>query len=290
MIFCNGRPSPRGGWAELGGISSLKLRELGVAKALQGKSNPVTLRIRDGRAISRELPVADSFILNYKFKFNDGEEKAFVAELDPITLNLKFNNGKLPPDWTYLDNNKCTNCPLESAKVPRCPVAVALIDSIDFFKDKLSSDLVDVEVTMPSRTYTARQPMSTAVSSLIGIYMVTSGCPILGKLKPMVRTHLPFADLSESLYRFVSMYMLGQYFSCKRGKAPDWEMNGLIGLLDELRTVNRSFCQRLYSVVEKDASLNALVHLDCFADNTSFAVQKKGLDELEKTFDAYLND
>jgi len=232
----------------------------------------------------------DSFILNYKFKFMDGEEKTFIVELDPVTLNLTRNDAKLPPDWTYLDNKKCPNCPYDSATVPRCPVAISLVESIDFFKDKLSSDVVDVVVTMPSRTYTARQPMSTAVSSLIGIYMTTSGCPILGKLKPMVRTHLPFADLSESLYRFVSMYMLGQYFSHRKGKEPDWEMKGLVGLLEEMRTVNRSFCQRLYGVVEKDASLNALVHLDCFADNTAFAVQKKGLEDLEKTFDAYLDD
>ncbi|PCI36870.1 MAG: hypothetical protein COB53_08235 [Elusimicrobia bacterium] len=234
--------------------------------------------------------MVDSFTLNYKFKFADGEEKTFLIDLDPVTLNLSQRNGSLPPDWTYLDNKKCPNCPLDSKTNPRCPVAVALVEAIDFFKDKLSSDQVDVVVTMPARTHTARQAMSTAVSSLIGIYMVTSGCPILSKLKPMVRTHLPFADLSESLYRFVSMYMLGQYFVYQKGKTPDWDMKGLVSMLDAMRVVNRSFCQRLYAVVEKDASLNALVHLDCFADSTAFAVQKKGLQDLEKTFDAYFTD
>lgn len=232
----------------------------------------------------------DSFSLQYKFVFENGDEKVFFVDLDSVTLNLAQKNGFLPPDWTYLDNKKCPNCPFDSKTTPRCPVAVALVEVVDYFQDKLSSDKVDVQVTTPSRTYTARQPMSTAVSSLIGIYMVTSGCPVLGKLKPMVRTHLPFANLSESLYRFVSMYMLSQYFMRKRGKEADFEMTGLVGLLDEMRTVNRTFCQRLYGVVEKDASLNALVHLDCFADNTAFAVQKKGLEELEKTFDAYLSD
>lgn len=233
---------------------------------------------------------ADSFTLHYKFKFGEGAERTFVVNLDPVNLNLIQTPGAAHAEWTRLDNKKCANCPLDSALHSHCPVAVALEEVIDYFKDRLSSDKVEVEVSMPSRTYVAKQPMSTAVSSLIGIFMVTSGCPILGKLKPMVRTHLPFADLSESLYRFVSMYMLGQYFVMKRGGAPDFEMKRFVELLDSMRTVNRSFCQRLYAVCEKDASLNALVHLDCFADNTAFAVQKRGLAELESTFEDFLRE
>jgi len=233
---------------------------------------------------------SDSFTLHYKFKFGEGVERTFVINLHPQSLNLIQPNASAHPDWTKLDHKKCSNCPLDSATTPHCPVAVALEEVIDYFKDRLSSDRVDGEVSMPSRTYVATQPMATAVSSLIGIFMVTSGCPILGKLKPMVRTHLPFADLAESLYRFVSMYMLGQYFVMKRGGSPDFEMQRFVSLLDSLRTVNRSFCQRLYAVCEKDASLNALVHLDCFADNTACAVQKRGLAELESTFEDFLKE
>ena len=233
---------------------------------------------------------SDRFTVHYQFKFGDGTEKTFTVTLDGASLILIQPPSESHPEWTRLGHEQCPNCPLNAREHPFCPVAVGLEGVIDFFKNRLSSDTVDVEVRMPSRTYTARQPMSTAVSSLIGIYMTTSGCPILGKLKPMVRTHLPFADLSESLYRFVSMYMLAQYFSKRRGQEPDFEMKGLVAMLEELRTVNRSFCQRLYAVCEKDANLNALVHLDCFADNTAFAVQKRGLDAIELTFAAYFKD
>ncbi len=260
-----------------------------LGEDLRAKSNPATLKSEAAERPPGD-PVSDTFSIQYKFNFLSGDEKTFIIDMDPVTLNLTQKNGSLPPDWTYLDNNKCANCPLDSATTSRCPVAVSLVGAIDYFKDQLSSDQVDVEVTLPNRQYKSRQAMSTAVSSLIGIYMVTSGCPILGKLKPMVRTHLPFANLTESLYRFVSMYMLGQFFAHRKGRKPDFEMQGLVVLLEGMRTVNKSFCQRLYGVVEKDASLNALVHLDCFADNTAFAVEKKGLEDLEKTFDAYLED
>jgi hypothetical protein len=258
---------------------------------LRNQVIPVTLNPRRAEATSTGFSVAEEpFILNYKFKLGDGTEKLFVIRLNQENLSLIGAEGGTHPEWTRLDNKKCGNCPLDSAQHPHCPVAVALEEAIDFFKDRLSSDRVDVEVTMPTRTYLASQPMSTAASSLIGIYMVTSGCPILGKLKPMVRTHLPFADLSESLYRFISMYMLGQHFRAKRGQQADVEMKNFAALLEDMRTVNRSFCQRLYSVCEKDASLNALVHLDCFADNTAFAVQKRGLEGIESTFDDFLRD
>ena len=58
----------------------------------------------------------------------------------------------------------------------------------------------------------------SVVFSLIGIYMVTSGCPIMDKLRPMARFHLPFASTEETIYRAISTYLLGQYFLEQKGK------------------------------------------------------------------------
>tara|TARA_B100000686_G_scaffold86198_1_gene93073 strand:- start:90 stop:251 length:162 start_codon:yes stop_codon:yes gene_type:complete len=45
------------------------------------------------------------------------------------------------------------------------------------------------------RCYVEHTTMTEAVSSLLGIYMVTSGCPVMDKLRPMVRFHLPLATV-----------------------------------------------------------------------------------------------
>ena len=117
--------------------------------------------------------------------------------------------------------------------------------------------------------------------------MVTSGCPIMEKLKPMVRYHLPFATLRETQYRVMSMYLLAQYFLYKRGMEPDWDLTNLVKIYDDIRIVNKNFSQRLAHIKVEDATLNALVKLDMFAQHISFSIDRNVLDEMECLFNAY---
>src|SRR5262249_45179319 len=79
-------------------------------------------------------------------------------------------------------------------------------------------------------------------SSLIGIFMVTSGCPVMNKLRPMVDTHLPFMTSAESTYRVISMYLLAQFFRQRQGRKPDWALEGLLGVLEAAKETNAAFC------------------------------------------------
>ena len=117
--------------------------------------------------------------------------------------------------------------------------------------------------------------------------MVASGCPIMEKLKPMVRYHLPFATLRETQYRVISMYLLAQYFKYRRGKKPDWELKDLVTVYNEVQIVNKAFFQRLAHIKIKDATLNALIKLDMFAKHISVLVNKDALDEMECLFKGY---
>ena len=161
---------------------------------------------------------------------------------------------------------------------------------IEFFKDASSRETVLIEIDAPARKFSKNGPLAMGVSALIGLQMAASGCPVLDKLRAMVHTHLPFANLEETLYRYLANYMLGQYFRSRNGLTPDWEMKGLLAMAQDIRKVNRSFCRRLHSACREDASLNALVHLDCFADNAAFVMQRSGLDKLESAFSAFLTE
>lgn len=119
--------------------------------------------------------------------------------------------------------------------------------------------------------------------------MVTSGCPVMDKLRPMVRTHLPFATGEETMYRVLSMYLLAQYFLYKEGQRPDWDLKNLAEIYEAIHTVNKSFCQRLSGIHIKDASLNAVAQLDNFADITSFSLEINRLDQIKRLFHAYLD-
>lgn len=226
----------------------------------------------------------------YRFLFPNGSERMFLVRLDGGDLSLIREPRDEYPSWTELSFHKCPNCPLDEAEHSHCPVATGLTEVIEFFKTQWSSDTVDIEIRTEARTYLKRAPLAMGVSALFGLHMATAGCPILDRLKPMTRTHVPFATIYETMSKHFAVYMLAQFFRARKGKTPDWEMKDFVKHVEAVRTVNKAFVQRLYAVCSKDANLNAIVHLDCFADSAAFVVQKKGLDELEKAFSAYLED
>ena len=224
----------------------------------------------------------------YKFTFNNGVEKEFNVKLDKETLNLIQTKKKSYPKWTELNFFKCPNCLLAEDQHKFCPVAVSLVNLIDFFKDSVSHEEVDILIETEERGYVKHTPLQHGISSLTGIYMVTSGCPIMEKLKPMVCHHLPFATTEETMYRVISMYLLAQYFLYKRGKKPDWDLKKLVKIYEDIQIVNENFYKRLSSTAAKDASVNALVILDIFAKYVTISIDSDTLNAIESLFNSYL--
>ena len=204
--------------------------------------------------------------VDYLFKFENGEEKRFRVDLSPETLQILPPPAGELPEWTLLTYRQCPNCPLDQTKHKHCPVAVSLMDVIAGFGEATSYEWVEVTVRTKHRQYSKRTPLQYGVSALMGLIMVTSGCPWLDKLRPLVHSHLPFATVQETLYRFISMYLLAQYYLQEDGGTPDWKLERLPQMFEDIGLVNKSFCQRLVGVTRtSDAINNALVNLDCYA-------------------------
>lgn len=206
------------------------------------------------------------FVIHYELSLPGDAVVAFRVELDPKSL---LNVGPTPrpaPQWTRLGYQKCPNCPLDEADVPHCPVALHLSDVVERFARTFSFDRVAARVTVPERTYQRLDvPVQVALSSLVGVLMATSGCPVLAALRPMTRFHLPFASELETITRSISMYLLRQYFVQERGGSPDWALAGLPEIYRGTGAVNRAFALRLRAAAPKDANVNALMRLDAFA-------------------------
>jgi len=235
----------------------------------------------------------------YEFIFPDGKSKTFGVDLDENTLladwSAKCEEMCRKSDdvmWAKLDFHKCEVCPLTMEDADKyggfCPAALAVFDAVNFFKDKISYEEVEMKITTPSRGYFKKTKIQEGLGAFIGLLMATSGCPVLEKLKPMAVVHLPFARAMETVYRVASMYLLSQYFVMKKGGTPDWEMKNLVAIYDDVRQVNKSFSQRISSVVQKDASANAIVILDCFAIATTLSITKGEIRKLENFFKPYL--
>jgi hypothetical protein len=221
----------------------------------------------------------------YRFKFGDGTEKVFAIELDPETLELQQKPVEPKPEWAKLKFNQCENCPL-GKEVEYCPVAVNLATVVDTFQTFASFEPVHVVVETKERTYSKETTLQKSLSAIIGVYMVTSNCPIMDKLRPMSQFHLPFASSMETFYRSVSMYLTAQFFLMRQGKEPDWDLKKLVDLYHAISMVNKGMAERLRQASEKDANVNAMVILHSFGDGVPYFVEG-GLEEIEHLFAVY---
>ena len=232
----------------------------------------------------------ETVTIEYQFRLSSGVERTFTVRLKKPTFEIISVRQSVLPEWTKLTHHQCSNCPLDPQQHARCPIAANLVDVIEAFRDCLSTEEADITIRSESREYHKRSPVQYGVGSLMGLYMVVSGCPIMDKLRPMVYTHLPFATVEDTMFRAVSMYLLAQYFLSQRGKTPDWKLEKLVRIYEDISMVNQSFARRLLSINPKDASLNALVGLDCFATATAFSIVQDSLHEIEPLFRAYLEE
>lgn len=237
------------------------------------------------------MPDAAVISLTYRFRFPDETEQKFLVKLDRKNCALVSPERKELPEWTRLEFQQCRDCPLHRREHSHCPVAVNLVDIVEFFQDSSSVEQATVEVDTRQRVTTRGQmALFPAISSLIGIYMVTSGCPTMDKLRPMARFHLPFADTTETVYRALSMYALAQYFRHKKGKDVDWDFEGLKQSYRAINRLNIDFAKRLHNDSISEATTNAITSLDCFAQEIDFSISESMMEEIEMLFNGYLND
>ena len=197
---------------------------------------------------------------SYAFQFPDGTKKEFDVRLDPDTLSLLAPTDAPKPAWTRLHYHQCENCPLGD-DVEYCPVAVNLATLVETFKGAVSFESTTVRVQTAERTYEKDTSLQKGLSSIIGIYMVSSNCPVMDALRPNVRFHLPFASLDETIYRAVAMYLVAQYLRKRKGKEPDWELKKLGDIYQAIALVNRGMSDRLRHASTEDANVNAVIIL-----------------------------
>ncbi len=224
----------------------------------------------------------------YTFEFENGDAKVFEISLNAETLELVQQTGIPKPEWAKLSFYPCEHCPI-GLHAEYCPVAVNLSQIVAEFKDSVSHEQTRVTVETPERTYVKDTTLQKGLSSIIGIYMVTSNCPVMDKLRPMVRFHLPFATPTETLFRTVSTYLTGQFLLMRDGKKPDWDLEKLIELYKSVSAVNKGMSHRLSNASIKDANVNAVIILHSFGDAVPYFIEN-GLDEIKHYFDIYTKD
>lgn len=230
-----------------------------------------------------------TFKITYEFEFQNGSKVAYPLQLDKETVSLIPNQKPPLPPWTKLEHCRCTLCPLPKDKNPHCPIAVNIADLIEHFKNIKSTEHVRITVFTEERTYMKEAPVQRGLSSIFGIIMATSGCPIMNFLKPMARYHLPFSTDEETIVRSISMYLLSQYFIARKSGKPDLSLKQLDRAYSMVQNVNKGICDRISTVIlesksQGDASNNAIIILDTFSQLLTMEIENK-LDSLATLFE-----
>jgi hypothetical protein len=230
----------------------------------------------------------DMLSFDYRFVFDEGKEREFRVKLSKKGLALVVEDKDPSPEWAKLGFHQCEVCPYEAEDNLYCPAALAMYRPIVVFKDYLSYSEAKVYVKAGQREYSSQTTIQRGLSSLFGLLMATSGCPMLEKLRPMARFHLPFSDDDETSYRAISMYLVAQYLRAGQGCETDWELKGLARIYEDVIKVNKGFVERLRQLPIKDASINAIIGLDCFAISINYALTENMLDDLRDAFTTHL--
>lgn len=217
--------------------------------------------------------------MTYHFKFTDPstESISFSFGLDEDDFSFISNEAENPEaeDWAKLGHKQCSNCPLSPEEHPYCPVAKNLGHLVYFFKDTVSHSKSKIFVEGPDRAYAIDGTIQEGLFSIFGVIMATSSCPHLDFFRPMARFHLPFASQEETLFRVTSAYLLKKYLKNQaEGQNNPIDLTGLTEIYKEVEIVNKDFIERIRSITKKDAELNAVVILNCFAQK--FDIEMSG--------------
>ena len=198
----------------------------------------------------------------YFFRLQAGAEVRFDVELERPAMQ-----GDLPA-WTRLATDKCPHCPLPDSDDAYCPAAADLVPVVEQFYALASVDRVDVRVI--SEQFEARKhtDTQTALSALMGLILATSGCPILGRMRPLAQMHMPFPTPTDMVYRIASMHLLSCFL---RGEPGD--LDGLKQFFADIDALNHAFAGRLKRALQGDAGINALVMLHSRAMLASYLIE-----------------
>lgn len=201
--------------------------------------------------------------VSYRYRFNDGNEAEFGVDVD-LASETVADQVIERRRWAKRDFHGCPHCALPNDEA-YCRAALSIIDIVDFFNHNPNYQRAHCTVSMSDRTITAEKSICDAVSSLIGLRLACSGCPVLSRLRPMARFHEPFTTPYQTVYRATTMYLLGQYFCHADGDPADWDLGGLRKLYEAIGKVNMALSERLGAAADTGASPCSMLTLSMFS-------------------------
>lgn len=231
----------------------------------------------------------ETYDVGYHCSFASGKQSAYNFSFDVHTF-LSLHKPPEPwPEWTLLDYHRCPNCKLDVTQNIHCPAAIHLSQIVADFHDLEASAPLEVKVVTKNRTVSLTSSSQSVLSSLMGMVLATSGCPVAAPFRPLARFHLPVSSDDETMYRVISMYLMSRFVVRRKGKTSGLELNGLLKIYRDMEQLNKALSNRVASCCKKDAVPSGLKRLNIYAHNMPLAMEEY-LDRLNPLFATYLTE
>lgn len=187
------------------------------------------------------------------------------------------------PQWARLSHHQCQPCTLDEKIHPYCPVAISISELVAIFGNVLSHTPCTVTCYSPERTTSKETVVQEGLSSILGLLIAVSGCPVMDFFKPLARFHLPFSTVDESIFRIAANYFLRQYFKKHKAGSRSLSLAGMTIHYAKVRLVNRNLLERIRDLSGSDADKNAIVTLNSLAQILEYEIESD-LDSLRHLF------
>ncbi len=225
-------------------------------------------------------------MIKYLFEYDDGARIQY--ELDENSYYPEETDESCA-HWMELDEFRCGVCTLDSSRHKYCPSALAVWPVLKEFNSRVSHEPVTVHVDWHDVQLKVVASTQQAVRSLVGLTLALSRCPVMEKLRPMAHFHLPFGTRQHTQFRALGMYLIGQYMRNSEGLPPDWDLEGLLSMYQDIQQANRKLADRIRAASERDATVNSLIILDALAQSVELGINQN-LKKLKPIFEMFLRE
>ncbi len=225
-------------------------------------------------------------MIHYRFEFDPQTVIEFA--IDEQSDTSYEENLTEVPEWMRLDRYRCEGCPLDPSSRTTCPAAMAMKPVVEAFSHKISYEDVKVTVEQHDVRIEAQTTMQNAVRSLLGLLLALSSCPVVGRLRPMAQFHLPFGTREHTVFRAIGMYLTAQFVREQEGQTPDWSIDGLKEIYENVHKVNDKLADRIRAASKQDATVNSIIILDAFGYGVTMSI-KNSAKKLKPIFSMYLD-
>ncbi len=202
-------------------------------------------------------------------RFADGKEERFFIEMSR-SGTFVLSDLQEPAAWTRLDFHQCSCCPLSVDKVPYCPAAESLENTLMRFRSHFSYEKVEATAVDGANRRTVLEGTLQEVGSIfVQLAVFSSGCPIGKRLRPLLRDIRPFATNNELTRHLIMKMLLKNRGNIEKAKE-DIHIQ-----LEPLHEVFNNLWRRLDTAPSGgDAVQNSIVRMDAFTMNVSLQVDE----------------